>query len=163
MQIFRFPNGRTDHRSPPVFPCGYLSDRNENASRRWRKVCRKLETKKRLIYAYHRLVYLPLRRILRLLIPFLIPSIGRHVAGMRIPSRQIRVFYTCYHKRFYFSCSFFLLPRPRPRTWLRLVLDFAFDNWSQFKFRIFPKDGTQTKGKRGSWKKRRSGKNSASD
>ena len=126
MQIFRFPNGRTDHRSPPVFPCGYLSYRNGNASRRWRKVCRKLETKKRLIYAYHRLVYLPLRRILRLLIPFLIPSIGRHVAGMRIPSQQIRVFYTCYHKRFYFSCSFFLLPRPRPRTWLRLVLDFAF-------------------------------------
>lgn len=56
MQIFRFPNGRTDHRSPPVFPCGYLSYRNGNASRRWRKVCRKLETKKRLIYAYHRLL-----------------------------------------------------------------------------------------------------------
>lgn len=47
---------RADYRSPPVFPCGYLSYRNGNASRRWRKVCRKLETKKRLIYAYHRLL-----------------------------------------------------------------------------------------------------------
>lgn len=77
-----------------------------------------------------RLIFLPLRQILAASSSvFKLPSIGRHVAGMRIPSRQIRVFYTCYHKRFYFSCSFFLLPRPRPRTWLRLVLDFGLRIW----------------------------------
>lgn len=74
------------------------------------------------------------------------------MAGMRIPSRQIRVSYTCYHKRFYFSSSFFLLSTSAENLALRssrsrllvspVLYEIRRSYFYGLKFRIFPKTRT---------------------